>query len=87
MLFIFAKNGFYYQFLSNTTFWQNEAKLLHEYGLGIADLRHKRRWKCVVRCTSRCHLCTNCSKKSTKESFQCTIYAKLWWIHKVPSIN
>ncbi len=38
MLFIFAKNGLYYQFLSNTTSEQNEAKFPHEYGLGLDDL-------------------------------------------------
>ena len=38
MLFVFAKNGLYYQFLSNTTSEQKEVKLLHEYGLNLDDL-------------------------------------------------
>ncbi len=40
MLFVFAKNGLYYQFLSNTTSEQKEVKLLHEYGLNLDDLSH-----------------------------------------------
>ena len=38
MLFVFAKNGLYYQFLSNTTSEQKEVKLLREYGLNLDDL-------------------------------------------------
>ena len=47
MLFIFAKNGLYYQFLSNVPLEQNEPKLLHEYGLSPEDLRHKERVEVV----------------------------------------
>ena len=68
MLFVFAKEGLYYQFLSNTTSEQNDAKLLHEYGLNPANLSHKRWWMCCVRCTYLWQMCTNCSKKMYKTS-------------------
>ena len=41
MLFVFAKNGLYHQFLSNTNLEQNEAKFPHEYGLSLDDLHLK----------------------------------------------
>ena len=41
MLFVFAKEGLYCQFLSNVPLKENEAQLLHEYGLNPADLCHK----------------------------------------------
>ena len=41
MLFVFAKNGLYYQFLSNTFLKQKKAKLLHKYGLSHAHMFHK----------------------------------------------